>query len=196
MLRRPSVRLLTLFFLVYGLQRLLGLSLGEATVQGLFSLSRPVFAAPWTLFTSVLAHASLAHLLSNAVIFLPLAFLLERQTSNRRFYAFFFTTGALAGLAELWTAAIAGTVLPGIPTQVSVIGASGAIFAMLGYLLTSNRLSQRLVSWLPLSGRAQLALFGILAAAVTVVTAGQGVALIAHFTGLLMGLLAGRARLL
>jgi membrane associated rhomboid family serine protease len=196
MLRRPSVRLLTLFAVVHVVQWGLAILLGQPSVQGLFSLSRPVLAAPWTLLTSVVAHGSLAHLLSNAVIFLPLAFLLERQTSNRRFYAFFFTTGALAGLAELWTAAIAGSVVPGIPTQVSVIGASGAIFAMLGYLLTSNRLSQRLVSWLPLSGRAQLAFFGTLAAAVTVVTAGQDVALIAHFTGLLMGLLAGRARLL
>ena len=41
-----------------------------------------------------------------------------------------------------------------------------------------------------------LLLFAVLAAVVTLATAAPGVALVAHFTGFLVGLLAGRARLL
>ena len=77
-----------------------------------------------------------------------------------------------------------------------VLGGSGAIFALMGYILVANRASNRVLSWLPLGATGMLLLFGVLAAAVTLATAAPGVALVAHFTGFLVGAVAGESRLL
>ena len=152
----------------------------------------PVGERPWTLVTSVFAHSTLPHLVSNLLALAVIGLLLERQTSPARFYAFFLTTGALSGIAEVAVAAALGAAFP------AVVGASGAIFAMLGYLLSSNRLADRTFRGVAIPARAQLALFLVVAAVVTVFTLGQGrnVAIVAHFSGLLVGLLAGRSHLL
>ena len=72
----------------------------------------------------------------------------------------------------------------------------GAVFALLGYLLASNRLSTGVAGFVRIPFWLSILVFTIVAAAVTVLTASPGVALIAHFTGLLFGLLAGRMRVL
>jgi hypothetical protein len=67
---------------------------------------------------------------------------------------------------------------------------------VLGYLIAGNTASVTLLDSLRLPPRVQLGLGAIIAVGVTVATGGAGVALIAHFTGLLLGLVAGRLRLL
>lgn len=184
----PTLNLVLISAVVFVLQQVVGL-VGSAS--SLLALSWPILSQPWTLVTSVFAHASISHLLSNMVGLALFGLILERQTSNARLYAFFIVSGALAGIAEVSVAALLlGEATPG------VLGASGAIFAMLGYLLTSNRLSDRVFAGVKLSARTQLLLFVGLATVLTLSTLGQRVAIIAHFTGLLLGLLAGRDHLL
>jgi len=195
-LRSPTLATLALFLAVFVVQELVRVVAGGVTVQALFALTTPVAATPWTVLTSVYAHGSVSHLLANAVALAFVGVLLERETTPARFHAFFLTTGALSGLAEVWLAATVGSVVGGVAAQVAVLGGSGAIFALAGYLLTSNRLTERVVGSVQLSPRVQIALFAVFAVAVTLATASPGVALIAHFTGLLLGLLAGRAHLL
>ncbi len=192
----PTILLLVVFVAVFAVQQLVELLAGPLASRTLFALSTPVTLNPWTVLTSVYAHGSVAHLVANAVALALVGFLLERETTPFRFHVFFAVTGALSGLAEVWFAALAGSVLPGVVAQVNVLGASGAIFALLGYLLTSNRVTDRVVGSVAVSGRVQLLAFAVVAAAITVATAGQQVAVVAHFTGLLLGLLAGRVHVL
>lgn len=184
--RSPTLTLVAVFALVFAVQVLLGI---VTSSLGLFALAPPVENRPWTVVTSVYAHGSVAHLVANSVMLLVVGLYLERQTSRFRFHAFFLATGVLAGLAQVWANGLVGQ-------RVAVLGASGAIFGLVGYVLTGNRVTDSVLDSVPLSPHAQLGVFAVVAAVVTVATAGRGVALVAHFTGLLIGLLAGRAHLL
>ncbi|OYR43433.1 rhomboid family intramembrane serine protease [Halorubrum sp. Hd13] len=167
---------------VQGALRLVGLA-------GLLALSTPLSLAPWTVVTSVYAHGSVGHLLANGLALLLVGPLVERRTTRLRFHAFVVTTGAVAGIAQVMLGGLIGP-----PT--AVLGLSGAVFALGGYLLAGNVVTATLFDRLRLPPRAQFALFGLAAVALTVTTAAPGVALIAHAVGAFCGLLSGRAGLL
>ena len=156
---------------------------------GLFALSLPLSVAPWTLVTSVYAHGSVGHLLANGIALLLVGPLVERRTTRLRFHAFVVVTGALAGVTQVTLGGLVGP-------PAAVLGLSGAVFALGGYLLAGNVAAATLFDRLRLSSRAQLALFAALAVLLTLATAAPGVALVAHATGAFCGLLAGRVRLL
>lgn len=181
----PTLDLLVVFVAVFVLQSLAGLVGGGPEW---FALAAPL-ARPWTLVTSVYAHASVPHLLANALALAVVGFPLERFTTRGRFHAFVLATGIVAGLAELAVGGLFGG-------AVAVIGASGAVLALYGYVLAGNPLSGGVLDRVPLGRRGKLALLAGCALAVTVLTAGAGVALVAHFTGAVLGLMAGRVRVL
>jgi len=190
--RSPTVVTLALVLAVFACQQVAA-SVGW---RGLFALSNPLLARPWTLVTSVYAHASVSHLVANALALALGGFLVERLTTGARFHAFFVGVGALAGVTQVALVGIVGPLVPGMPAQVSVLGASGAVLGLYGYLLGANRLTEMLVAGIELPPRFQLAAGVLLAAVITLLTANPGAALVAHFTGLLVGFLAGRAHLL
>jgi membrane associated rhomboid family serine protease len=185
--RSPTVETLALMggvFLVQFPLSLVGLA-------GPFALSPAFPAAPWTLVTSVYSHAGPGHLLGNAVLLAVVGLLVERVTTRLRFHAYFVATGATAGLVEVLAPSLTG------PT--AVLGASGAVFALLGYVVAGNVAADRLGSAVVrATGRAwaDTALLAAVAVVVAVATTGPNSALLAHATGLLVGLLAGRGRLL
>jgi len=181
----PVVETLVVLAAVYALQT----GLWFVDQGGMLVLGPAVEARPWTVVTSVYAHAGPAHLLGNAVTFLVIGPFVARRTTRPRFHAFFVVTGALSGLAE-----VAVGVALGRPTL--VLGASGAVLGLAGYLLAGNVLTDRLLARLSLSPRVQVALLVAAVVAVTVLTGGGGVALVAHATGFAIGLLAGRVGLL
>ncbi|UWG46867.1 Membrane associated serine protease [Halanaeroarchaeum sp. HSR-CO] len=181
----PTIDLLLVFGVVYAIQLIAG-AFGIGSVW--FALATPL-VRPWTLVTTVYAHASIQHLVTNAVSLALVGFALERFTTRFRFHAFVLATGSLAALAEVLVAGVLGR-------TVAVLGASGAILALFGYVLTGNRLVDGLFSRLHLGHRTKLALIVAAAVVVTLATAERGVALIAHSTGFAMGIVAGRYRLL
>lgn len=182
----PTADLLAVFAAIFAAQQLGGLvGLGAAA----FALALPLSVAPWTVVTSVYAHATLDHLLANAVALAVVGFALERFTSRVRFHAYVLVTGALAGLAELAVGALLGG-------ATAVIGASGAILALYGYVLAGNPLTGGVLDRLDLGRRAKLGLVAAIALLVTLLTAGSNVALVAHAAGLVLGLVSGRLRLL
>lgn len=182
---RPTVTTLALLVATFLVQTLAGV-LGVGTSA--FSLSLPLGSQPWTVVLSVYAHGGVVHLIANAVALAIVGPLIAYVTTPARFHAFFLTTGALSGVAQVVLTAPFG--------NSAVVGASGAIFGLFGYLLVGNRASERALSWLPLEARGRLLLFAAVAGAVTLVTAADGVALVAHFVGVFLGAVAGRLRLL
>ena len=184
--RSATLQTLLALLCVFALQSVGGLvGLGPSW----FALSLPLDARPWTLLFAVYAHAGLGHLAANALGLLIVGPLVERGTSGARFHAFFAGSGALAGLSEVLVSGVTG---PGV----SVLGASGAVFALLGYALAGNRVAGTVLDRFELDRSLTLGLFVVVAAVLTLATAAPGLALVAHFTGLVIGLLAGRVRLL
>lgn len=158
---------------------------------GLFALTPLFVVQPWTLVTSVYSHAGPFHLLSNLLPLLLVGLLVERATTRLRFHAFFVTTGALAGLTQVLLGAFAGSG--------GVLGASGAVFALVGYAVTGNVVADRLLAgidrladapWASTVALGAVALLGAIA------LSGPNSAVLAHLAGLAMGLVAGRVRLL
>ena len=156
---------------------------------GWFALALPLDVRPWTLVTSVYAHASVDHLFANAVALLVVGLLVARRTSRVRFHAFFLVAGAVAGVATV----LLGSVVGG---AAAVLGASGAILALVGYLLSGNLATESLLGRVTLSRRAWVVVVAVLALGVVLATGGPGVALTAHVTGFLLGLGAGRLHVL
>ena len=192
----PLVETLALFAIVYVLQLVAALfSLG--LLASLFVLQPPLEANPWTIVTSVYAHGGVGHLVSNSIALVLFGWPIARATTRIRFHVFFVTTGAIAGLSQILLTDTMAT-LPGlgITATAGVLGASGAVFALMGYLLAANRLSEGLAGLIDVSRWLTLFVFLALAAVVTWATGAPGVALVAHFTGFLLGLVAGRMRLL
>jgi membrane associated rhomboid family serine protease len=184
----PTVQTLAVFLVVFAVQQAVGF-VSQRLAFGLFVLAPPISVRPWTLLASVYAHASVPHLVSNAVVLLLVGFAVERVTTTWRYHVFFATVGVAAGVAQVVVSGLVGG-------ATAVLGASGAVFGLVGYLLAGNPVTDTVLRWLPLSGRARIALLLVLAAGVTMLTAAPGVALVAHFAGFALGLLAGRARVL
>jgi membrane associated rhomboid family serine protease len=190
----PVFELLLMFIVVYLLQVVTAFA---NLVGGLFVLSPPIDQNPWTVVTSVYAHGSPGHLISNAVALILVGWPVARATTRIRFHAFFLATGAIAGVAQIvLTDLLASLPLIGGSETAGVLGASGAVFALLGYLLASNRLTTSVATVARVPVWLGIALFVIVAGLLTFVTASPGVALVAHFTGLFVGLVAGRLAVL
>ena len=179
--KSPTTDLLALFVLVFLVQQV---SVYVGVGSGWFALAAPL-ARPWSVVTSIYAHAGLKHLLANVIALAFVGFPLERFTSRFRFHAFVLVVGVLAGLAQYYTGALLGQ-----PT--AVLGASGAILGLYGYVIAGNRLTGGLVARLGIGRQTKLFLLLAIAVGVTLLTAAPGVALVAHFTGFAIGLLAGR----
>lgn len=186
--RSPTLETLVVFLAVFAAQSLVGL-VSQQLATGLFVLAPPLSVRPWTLLVSVYAHANVTHLVSNAVVLVLVGFAVERVTTKWRFHAFFAAVGMAAGAAQVLASGLVG---PGT----AVLGASGAVFGLLGYLLAGNAVTGAVLRRLPLGGRGRVALLLALAIGVTLLTARPGVALVAHFAGFVLGAVAGRAHLL
>ncbi|AHG00335.1 membrane protein [Halostagnicola larsenii XH-48] len=187
------LELLVVFVLVFVVQFLTSI-LGA--MSGLFVLAAPLSNDPWTIVTSVYAHDGIGHLFSNSIALVLFGWPIARATSRLRFHAFFLITGAIAGISQILVLSGFASISGAGGASPGVLGASGAVFALLGYLLSGNRLSSGIASVIDVPNWVTYAVFFVVAVIVTLTTFAPGVALIAHFTGFLIGLLAGRARVL
>jgi membrane associated rhomboid family serine protease len=184
--RSPTLWLLLVTVVVFALQLVLS---PFVQMTALLGLSLPVAVQPWTVLTSLFAHGSPSHLLANLVGLAVAGVIVERHTTPWRYLVFALGAGAVAGISQVVVAGVLGQ-------EVTVLGASGIVLALVGYLLTSNRLSAAVIGGVSVSASVQLVAFAALAAGIVLLTDGGNVAHVAHFTGLLLGLVAGRLRLL
>jgi membrane associated rhomboid family serine protease len=182
----PTVETLVAMGVIFLVQLVVGL---VGVGDGLFALAPPLLSRPWTLVTNVYAHASVPHLLGNAVALAAIGLAVERTSTRFRFHAFFILTGVLAAVVQVLVDGLFGS-----PT--AVLGASGAVFALVGYAVTGNALVHRLLRRLRPDRTTLLVVGGFVVSAVVLLTAAPNVALVAHAVGFGAGLIAGHRRVL
>lgn len=76
----------------------------------------------WRFLTSIFLHAGVTHILYNGFALLLFGSILERLIGERKFLIVFFSTGVLANIVSVWF-------------YPSSLGASGAIFGVIGALI-------------------------------------------------------------
>ena len=157
--------------------------------EPLFTISSDNVHYVWTWVTSIFAHSpgGFMHILFNSIVLYFFGPIVERKVGSRNFAVLFVVSGAVAGLAQvLATMATGGAA--------SVLGASGAIMALMGVLTVLNpNLRIYLYFIIPMPLWVATALFA--GYSVLVSTAGGigagGVAQLAHLAGLGIGLVYG-----
>ena len=130
------------------------------------------YYAPWQLVTAMFAHGSLEHLAMNMVSLWWLGTLLERMQGTARFAIVYFGSG------------IVGNLVFALFGNGYAVGASGAIFGLLGavaVMLYRHRSS-------PIA-KAMLQGLGVMIALNVINSFMPGIALEAHFGGLVTGAL-------
>jgi len=87
----------------------------------------PAYASryPWMYLTSVFLHASLEHVLVNMVVLLIFGTYLERILGSERFLMIFIVAGIIGNI---------GYQITSIDTMIPSLGASGAIYGVMGTL--------------------------------------------------------------
>lgn len=84
-----------------------------------------------SLFLSIFMHGSPVHLLVNMVVLVSFGLLLEKYLSNLMYYVFFLSCGFVAVVIQLVALSISGI-------EIEVVGASGAIAGVIGFLTVVN----------------------------------------------------------
>ena len=141
-----------------------------------------VWQRPWTLLTSIFAHANIVHILFNGYALALFGSILEEKVGTFRFITVFLLAGLASGFAS--------TFFYG-----AVLGASGAIFGILGALAVLEPFMTVFVYYIPLPMFVAAFIWAALDALgfVTGVQAGGlgNVANAGHIAGLATGILAG-----
>ena len=112
----------------------------ESIVENLSFKLGPM--APWSWFTSLFLHADWAHLVGNMVFLYVFGSLLENVLSRYKYILLYLIGGLMASLVQaiVFLAVSADKI-----SEFSVIGASGAIFALIGVVMV--RFRQNKVTW-------------------------------------------------
>lgn len=140
----------------------------------------PVGFLPWQLVSYSFLHGSPLHLLFNAFGLYLFGSDLERVLGRRRFLACYFVSVAAAGIAQLFTSALAGG--PAYPT----IGASGGVFGVLLAFAVyfPRRVIVLIFPPLPLPARTFVVLYAAIELYLGVTGTQAGVAHFAHLGGM------------
>lgn len=138
--------------------------------------SRLVTIRFWTLLTAIFLHSGVVHLLYNLFALALFGSILENIIGTRKFLILFFVSGLAASFASL-------------PFYTRVLGASGAVFGIIGML---GILRPKMTVWLyHMPMPMILALFVWAIGDIIGIYAPSGTANIAHLGGLAIGVIAG-----
>jgi len=161
-------------------QMFTGLDNGIVTSLFLFVPSL-AFSEPWRFLTSMFLHGGIMHIFFNAYALILFGSILERRVSRKEFLAIYFIGGLAGGLAYLSTYYLG--IIPNIPA----LGASGAIYAVLGAVAVLMPDMRIFVWFIPMSMR-QAAIFWVVIELLNSFNIGSGIASAAHLGGLLIGI--------
>lgn len=129
--------LMTVNVLIFGYMLLVNPELNE-----LYALDPArVVQEPYLIFSSMFLHANGVHLLSNMFALSIIGSQLEKNMSSVKFLALYMISGVVGSIVYLAT-------MPGLPA----VGASGAIFGLLGFALPYTGYSKQVVGLVALNG--------------------------------------------
>lgn len=178
---------LVLMVLTYALQVVVMNTYGLATHNRLFALESAAIFDVWTWVTSIFAHGDPVHLLFNGIVLYFFGPIVERKIGSKMFTVLFFGAGVVAGLAQVGVGLV-------LLQPSAVVGASGAILAILGVITVLNPNLRVLLFfivpmplWLLTLGFAVISVFVMVGGGI-----GAGdIAHVAHLIGLVIGLAYG-----
>lgn len=175
----------------YFIAPLFGISPGAAEWYALFTLSTEHPFYVWTWVTSIFAHGGIVHIFANGIILYFFGPIVEDRIGSKKFTALFLVSGVAAGFAQIGLSFVFD---PSMLVPVRLLGASGAIMAIMGVLTVLNPDLRVLLYffipvpiWLLTFGYAGLSIIGIFAPGLL-----SGVAHAAHLAGLVIGLAYGQ----
>jgi hypothetical protein len=179
---------LGLMWITFALQLVVQLT-APALVSTFFVLRSDHLFRVWTWVTSIFAHGGFGHIALNSIVLYFFGPVVERRIGSKKFVALFLVAGMAAGLAQ---AGVSSVMSPGLVS--GVVGASGAIAAILGVLTVLNpNLTIYLYFILPMPLWLATTLFvgySVFVSATGGIGAG-GVAQLAHLAGVAIGLAYG-----
>ncbi len=135
----------------------------------------------WQAFTYIFIHASFWHFFVNVFMLWMLGRIVEPEMGPRKFLVYFLVCGAAAALVTAaWK-----------PDSLTpVIGASGAIFGLLGaFAFLHPNTTVYIYFIFPMSARTMAILLGVIEFALTLSRPGSGISNVTHLGGLAAGLL-------
>ena len=137
---------------------------------------------PWQLLTYGFAHGDFMHLFFNMLALYMFGAPLETVWGERRFATYYLLAIIGAGICQLIVAAL-------FDSPASVVGASGAVYALLlGYgMLFPNQRVMLLFPPIPMKARNFVILFGVGALVLGLTGLQPGVAHFAHLGGMISG---------
>ena len=136
---------------------------------------------PWRFVSSMFLHGGLMHLFFNSYALFMFGSLLERQITRRDYLTIFFGAGLLGGFLYY------STYLLGIIPPIPALGASGAIFGILGATAVMLPNLRIFFFFFPMKIR-YAAILWVVLELVGTFDISSGIASAAHLGGLLFGL--------
>lgn len=169
--RYGTVWLLGIITLAYILQQFI-----PGFTESFLLDSSKAFSEPWRFLTAIFMHASITHILLNGFALFLFGLLLEKEIGTKKFLLLFFATGIFANIVSVFF-------------YNQSLGASGAIFGIMGMLAVLRPMMTVWVSYVPMP--MIIAIFVWIAIDTFGILMPSNVANIAHISGALFGLLAG-----
>jgi membrane associated rhomboid family serine protease len=139
-------------------------------------VSATVLSKPWTLITSIFLHGSFEHLFYNMFALALFGSILEKIIGGKKFLIIFFVSGVISGIGSVFF-------------YTASIGASGAIFGILGTLGALRPRMTVYVSYVPMPMAVAVILWAI--GDLIGLFAPSNIANAAHLFGLAFGLVVG-----
>lgn len=141
----------------------------------------------WTFITSMFMHGGFFHLFVNMLSLFFVGSLLQRILGEKRYLNFYLISGIFSGLFFVLVAMLSGS---GIDAY--AVGASGALFALVGCLMLLTPNLPVYVMFIPIPIKMKYAAPGLLLALWAISFAGDiPIGNVAHLGGLLAGLVYG-----
>lgn len=146
------------------------------------------FAEPWRFITALFLHADFTHIFFNGYALLMFGPILERKIGSKNFLILFLIAGLSGNLLYYAFGELGvGATIPGTDLIVPAIGASGAIYGVMGALAVMLPNLRILFFFFPMRLR-EAAIFWIVIEFLGTFNTGSGIASAGHLGGLLLGL--------